>query len=197
MNMPHLCKAKIKSKENYLDGKWVEGYPLCSNSFDNKIDRIIWVDSQKEKTTQYYNSIYPETLCWFTGYEDSFHNKIYQNDIIKFYIGNHLVHEILVWWDQECMCMFAVEINKDFTYNGLDFFNTDNRLNNYSTFCLQLKNLYGDYTKIERIGNLFDSPEIMSFYKNLAMENGSQFLKENIKNEEGKFFIKNFREKFF
>lgn len=192
-NMPHLCKAKLKSPDPKWEGKWVEGYPAPPSFHQKEINQLLTCFDGT--SPPYFNTIYPETLCWFTGYADTLGNKIYQNDIVKFYIGKHLAHEILIWWNQECMVMSAIEINKGFSYNGWDFFNTDNRLNNYTTFCLQVKNLYDDYTKIESVGNLFDSHEIMDFYKALAVEKSLKSLEKELKDENCSTVIKNSSEK--
>lgn len=139
-----------KYKAKRLDGQWVEGYyfakPILNLHF------IILGENQW--------MIDPDTLCEFTNHQDTNKQKIYQNDIVAFWIGDKISCKELVWYCNEINCMTAVPLDGIET-NGWDYYNNKYPNYNYETFCLRLQDPWGDYSKIEVIGNIFDNPELL------------------------------------
>ena len=139
-----------KYKAERLDGQWVEGYyfakPILNLHFILEGENQWMID--------------PDTLCEFTGYHDSSKQKIYQNDIVRFYLGGVKLCDYLIWWNNEMQCMSAVDL-KWVKFNGFDYFDFNNPRFRYEDFCFMLQDHWGDYSKIEVIGNIFDNPELL------------------------------------
>ena len=146
-------KYKAKRLDN---NEWVEGYywqNWCGNHFIRTTiehGRIMIKDYE----------IDPETICEFTDKTDSNNTKICQGDIVLFWIGNKIIHKELVWYCNELQCMTAVPLEGIQT-NGWDYYNPKFPNYSYETFCLMLQDPWGDYSKIEVIGNIFDNPELL------------------------------------
>ena len=151
-----MREHKYKAKRLDDNNEWVEGYYWqngCGNHFIRAIlncDRIVIQDYE----------IDPETLCEFTEHRDSHKQNIYQNDIVAFWIGNEISCKELIWYCNEINCMTAVPLDGIET-NGWDYYNNKYPNYNYQTFCLRLQDPWGDYSKIEVIGNIFDNPELL------------------------------------
>lgn len=146
-------KYKAKRLDN---GEWIEGYYWqngCGNHFIRVIDEqneIVLLDIE----------IDPNTLCEFIGYQDSNKQKLCQNDIVRFYLGNEKLCDLLIWYNNEMQCMSVIDL-KWIKFNGFDYFNFNNSKFKYEDFCFMLQDPWGDYSKIEVIGNIFDNPALL------------------------------------
>lgn len=161
---PYTYKAKLKKSGAWIeDGFIYEDTPLyCFNQDYESIERNFWflkpgfADWGLTRPMEKYKII-PETISRFIGYLDSNKNKIYENDIVCFGNTNgHIFHRELIWFNNELQAMTAVPLD-EIEYNGLDYYNNKYNKFNYETFCLMLQDPWGDYSKIEVIGNIFDN----------------------------------------
>lgn len=150
-----MCEHKCKAKR--LDnGEWIIGYlwrNSCASYFIRREVGYIRPEIQDFE-------IDPDTICELIQHQDSHKQEIYQNDIIAFCIGNKTIHKILVWYNNEIRCMTAVPLDGIQT-NGWDYYNLKYPNYSYETLCLMLQDPWGDYSKIEVIGNIFDNPELL------------------------------------
>lgn len=142
-----------KYRAKRLDGQWVEGYYFAKP--------ILHLHFILEGENQWM--IDPDTLCRNISYKDSNKNEIYQNDIVRFYLGKEKLCDFLVWWNNEMQCMSAVDL-KWIKFNGFDYFNSNNPRFRYEDFCFMLQDPWCHYNKIKVIGNIFDSPELLEEY---------------------------------
>ena len=98
---PYTYKAKLKKSGAWIeDGFIYEDTPLyCFNQDYESIERNFWflkpgfADWGLTRPMEKYRII-PETISRFTGYLDSKSNKIWQNDIVRFYITNKKYYTI-------------------------------------------------------------------------------------------------------
>lgn len=146
-------KYKAKRLDN---GKWIEGYLWRDTTGSYYIRKEIGL----AYATMVDFEVDPDTICEFTGHRDSHKQNIYQNDIVAFWIGNKISCKELIWYCNEINCMTAVPLDGIET-NGWDYYNNKYPNYNYQTFCLRLQDPWGDYSKIEVIGNIFDNPELL------------------------------------
>ena len=161
-------KYKAKRKDN---GKWVKGVPYETTP-------LYCFQSDYEKLGQTFVMIYPgfadwgmprpmemveikpETICISTNYFDDNKTEIFQNDIVQFWIGRELVYQKLVWYNKEMQAMTAISLDGIHT-NGQDYYDFKHPNAKYEDFCLMLQDPWGDFSKIEVIGNVFDNPELI------------------------------------
>lgn len=139
-----------KYKAKRLDGQWVEGYYFAKPI----LNQHYILEGENQWMIDY------DTLCEFTNHKDSNKQKIYQNDIVGFWIGDKISCKELVWYCNEINCMTAVPLDGIET-NGWDYYNNKYNKYDYQTFCLRLQDPWGDYSKIKVIGNIFDNPELL------------------------------------
>lgn len=160
-------------------GIWYEGYPVA----DCPGGELNQLYTYKDFTVS-LKKIIPESISIFTGFVDDNSEKIWQNDIVRFYIGDKICHEGLIWWNNEGQHFDFVYLD-NFEYNGFDYYNKNKIDGSYELFCLMMKDLWGDYSKIERVGNIVKDEDMKEYI--------FQRLKANILREEVKF--KNYIEK--
>ena len=146
-------KYKAKCLDN---GEWIEGYLWRDTTSSYYIRKEIGL--KKKKMVDF--EVNPDTICEFTGYHDSSKQKIYQNDVVRFYLGDVKLCDYLIWWNNEMQCMSAVDL-KWVKFNGFDYFDFNNPRFRYEDFCFMLQDHWGDYSKIEVIGNIFDNPKLL------------------------------------
>lgn len=159
-----MFKAKINTTDlNYinLNGKWVVGY-YWENGLGNHFIRAIKEQFDLNKIDYYIIKDYEidvKTLCYGTGFRDDNSKEIFSNDIVRFHFYKSY-KDVFIWYNKEVGCLTPVSLD-DINTNGFDFYNFDNKKYDYETFCLQLKNLWDDYSKIEVVGNYFDNYEMI------------------------------------
>lgn len=159
---------------------WYEGCPATSNAnFEGDKLNLLYQHNKTEPIFIDY-----QTICLFTGFYDSKNRKIWQNDIVRFYIGDKICHEGLVWWNNEGQHFDFVYLD-DFEFNGFDYYNKKKIDGSYELFCLMIRDPWGDFTKIEKVGNIIKDEDMKEYI--------FQRLKANILREEVKF--KNYIEK--
>lgn len=129
MNKQNKMKREIKFRGKRLDnGDWIYGSLIaCENYTD------IWCVGKDGHVIR--EEVDHNTVGQYTGIDDSFHDEIYEWDILR--LGNRVYR---VEWDDENGSWYAVpmKVGKGSNYclDGADFVNTDN------------------------IGNIFDDPDI-------------------------------------
>lgn len=146
-------RYKAKRLDN---GEWIEGYLWRDTTSSYYIRKEI--DLAYAKMVDF--EVDPDTICESIYYRDTNKQEIYQNDIIRFYLGKEKLYDFLIHWNQEMRCMSAIDLNQ-LKFNGLDYFNFNNPMFKYEDFCFMLQDPWGDYSKIEVIGNIFDNPELL------------------------------------
>ena len=146
---------EYKYKAKRIDSnEWVEGY-FWQNECGNYFIRVTF-EHNKIIIKDY--EIDPETICEFTGKIGSNNKKIYQNDIVAFWIGDKLIYKILVWYN-EMGYMTAVPIDGIQGNKIIGYYSLRYPYYTYETFCSMFKDT--DYSKIEVIGNFVDNPELL------------------------------------
>lgn len=153
-----LYKAKTINSE-----KWVEGYISKHPSSIQIGEYSPWyiysppIDPDDIGGT--YN-VDINTLCEFIGYKDDNGKRIWQNDIVRFYLGNRVSYEFLIWWNSEMLCMSAVDLDGIY-FNGHDYGNMKFPNFKYEDFCLMLQDPWCDFDKVEVVGNIFDNYDLI------------------------------------
>lgn len=154
-----LFKAKRIS-----DGKWVEGYyiyhikrticPIGDIVKPEDEQHAIMCDGfsawNMPRDTVHFD-IDPNTLCQFTGLKDKDGNKIWENDIVHF-------HET-----QDDICVIRYGEYNNNTQNRHIGFYTD-----WQTFDFIFRQDLGFWIRereFEVIGNVFDNPELLEYYR--------------------------------
>lgn len=134
-----LFKAKTTKKDNpkhEFNEKWAEGnLILCGEkAYIHPISNKIRTTGEIGKIIVLHEVI-PDTNCQYTGERDKYHNKIWENDIIKNEKGDI---GVVQWFEEHAAFMIW---NK--TKNCV---------------CYLAEN---DFSKIEVNGNVFDNPELL------------------------------------
>lgn len=134
-----LFKAKTTKKDNpkhEFNEKWVEGnLILCGEkAYIHPISNRIRTTGEIGRIIAVHEVI-PDTNCQYTGEKDKYHNKIWENDIIKNEKGDI---GVVQWFEEHAAFMIW---NK--TKNCV---------------CYLAEN---DFSKIEIVGNEFDNPELL------------------------------------
>lgn len=162
-----LYRAKTLDTQKWVIGYIYDNTPLyCFKEDADRLGKEIYIltpgfaDWGMPRPMEKYR-IDPKTICKYINYLDSNKNKIFENDIVSFGSTNgHIYHQELIWFNNEIQAMTAVPLD-EIEYNGWDYYNNKYNKFNYETFCAMLQDPWGDYSKIEIIGNIFDNPELI------------------------------------
>lgn len=132
------------------DGEWVVGHLYC--------DVGKWMIRQFEFDRADYVSyeVNPETVCQYTGWNDSSGNKIWENDVVEFSENERY----LIWYSREMSMPTAISLN-GIQFNGTDYWNGNNPQFTYADFCLMLQDPWGHFPNIRVVGNILDNPELL------------------------------------
>ena len=144
MSREILFKAKAINRDddngyyrtNYKNGDWV--YGLVTKLFDDRFENC----PAAMKNTDGVSGIEVDynTICQYTGQNDKYNNKIFENDIVR-----DVDEEItmLVRWDEE----ESKYVLDDYASDG----------------CIMDTYGFGDFydSSLEVIGNVFDNPELI------------------------------------
>ena len=130
---------EIKFKGKRVDnGEWVEGYHSKWKHFNGKCYKLVYVI---EDATGCKQLIIPETLSEYTGLDDENEIEIFENDIVEFTNAPGLEDGIVeVYYDKE---RFRYCIKNDLTDIDEDL------------YCVT------EPARVQKIGNIFDNPELL------------------------------------
>ena len=151
-----MRKILFRGKINNMSkgNAWYEGYI----AFPSDNEAIIIYDATDEDGWEY---VFPETIGQHIGYTDFHNQKIFDGDIIEFTLGNERKERYLIWYNKEICSIVDVQVD-GIRFNGNDYWNPKFANNNWSEFCLMLQNIYGYFSDIKVIGNIYDNPELIS-----------------------------------
>lgn len=132
-------KAKTTKKDNpkhEFNEKWVEGnLILCGEkAYIHPISNKIRTTGETGRIIVLHEVI-PDTNCQYTEERDKYHNKIWENDIIKNEKGDI---GVVQWFEEHAAFMIW------------------NKTKNYVCYLAE-----NDFSKIEVIGNIFDNLELL------------------------------------
>ena len=134
MNREILFKAKRKDS-----GEWVEGYYRripCMGLHEH----YIMPQNPKNRLEQY--EIDPDTICQYTGFTDKNGQKIWENDVVRYYDNlANMNKEDLVKWNETHASFVRLHKSK----MGSQYLYIDECIAN----------------RCEVIGNIFDNPELL------------------------------------
>ena len=151
---------QIKFKAKRLDnGEWVEGDLKHSTSYVG-----IGYPSSAFPEVPIVHRVDPETVCQFTGLKDCEGNEIWENDILKF--------EDEIWMSSHTSCgteydSFKTEnyglIGYDENFARYDFVRYKFGENSVESDLHENHDIeFSEFAKEnERIGNIFDNPELL------------------------------------
>lgn len=153
----HICRAKRKD-----NNEWVEGvYYKQTHFYGDESERYYIITSTEalnyDQALEYFE-VDPNTICQYTGWNDSNKTPIFEKDVVEFVGPN--THRDLIWWNNEMSQMEAVPVD-GIEFNGYDFWNGKYPKANYSTFCLMMQDPWGDFKEIKVVGNIIDNPELV------------------------------------
>ena len=153
----HICRAKRKD-----NNEWVEGvYYKQTHFYGDESERYYIITSTEalnyDQALEYFE-VDPNTICQYTGWNDSNKTPIFEKDVVEFVGPN--THRDLIWWNNEMSQMEAVLVD-GIEFNGYDFWNGKYPKANYSTFCLMMQDPWGDFKEIKVVGNIIDNPELV------------------------------------
>lgn len=154
---------EILFKAKRIDnGEWVEGYyQKRYDLLDNEEHLIFHADSYN---VWEYAEIIPETLCQFTGLTDKNGNEIWENDILKF--------EDEIWMFSHTSCGTEYDSAKIENY-GLIGYDENSARYDFVKYKFNENSVEADLhenhdiefsefaKENERIGNIFDNPELL------------------------------------
>ena len=136
MDREILFKAKhihAMSDNGYLDGPWIEGY-LSDEEYISNGDGEFLIDK--------------DTVCQYTGLIDKSGNKIWENDVIRYYSGEVYAPvkfgEYQNWFDSTSTCHVGFYVDWDEKYG----------IRKDLGYWINIAN-------VEVVGNIFDNPELM------------------------------------
>ena len=153
----HICRAKRKD-----NNEWVEGvYYKQTHFYGDESERYYIITSTEalnyDQALEYFE-VDPNTICQYTGWNDSNKTPIFEKDVVEFVGPN--THRDLIWWNNEMSQMEAVLVD-GIEFNGYDFWNGKYPKANYSTFCLMMQDPWGDFKEIKVVGNIINNPELV------------------------------------
>ena len=153
----HICRAKRKD-----NNEWVEGvYYKQTHFYGDESERYYIITSTEalnyDQALEYFE-VDPNTICQYTGWNDSNKTPIFEKDVVEFVGPN--THRDLIWWNNEMSQMEAVPVD-GIEFNEYDFWNGKYPKANYSTFCLMMQDPWGDFKEIKVVGNIIDNPELV------------------------------------
>ena len=153
----YICRAKRK-----YNNEWVEGvYYKQTHFYGDESDHYYIITSTEalnyDQALEYFE-VDPNTICQYTGWNDSNKIPIFEKDVVEFVGPN--THRDLIWWNNEMSQMEAVPVD-GIEFNGYDFWNGKYPKANYSTFCLMMQDPWGDFKEIKVTGNIIDNPELV------------------------------------
>ena len=160
----YFVKAKINKdwQERFdPDGKedWVEG---CLNIYNDKKNEMQY-RIKPPYSYLFAFPIEPETICRPIGWHDTYDKSIYEKDVIEVTSYGGRKDRYLIWWNQEMSMMTAVPL-KELEFNGNDYYCSRPNFS-YDTFCFMMQDPWGDFEKIEIVGNITDNPELLKIEK--------------------------------
>ena len=135
------------AKHKYT-GEWVYGYPARLDYMTNEIFLVGSI----------VHSVNQDTICQYIGWHDTNDVPIFEKDIVEF-VGAS-THRYLIWWCHEMNMMTAIPL-EGIEFNGYDYWNSNYPRYEYSTFCLMMQDLWGDFKEIKIIGNIIDNPKLL------------------------------------
>ena len=153
----HICRAKRKD-----NNEWVEGvYYKQTHFYGDESERYYIITSTEalnyDQALEYFE-VDPNTICQYTGWNDSNKTPIFEKDVVEFVGPN--THRDLIWWNNEMSQMEAIPVD-GIEFNGYDFWNSKYPKANYSTFCLMMQDPWGDFKEIKVVGNIINNPELV------------------------------------
>ena len=162
----YFVKAKIneewkheRNNAQYLESDWVEG---CLEIANDK--KEMWQYRIKPPFSYLFAfPIEPETICRPIGWKDSSKKSIFEKDVVEITSRGGRKDRYLIWWNQEMSMMTAIPLN-ELEFNGNDYYCFRPNFT-YETFCLMMQDPWGDFEKIEIIGNIIDEPELLKIEK--------------------------------
>lgn len=132
------------------NGEWVEGYVFDDGFVDRKrmfVGGLVIMDykgtanDRWEVGTAFYE-VDPNTICQYTGLTDKNGNKIWENDVVRYYDELvNMVKEDLVKWNETHASFTRLHESR----MGLQYLYIDEGISN----------------RCEVIGNIFDNPELI------------------------------------
>lgn len=129
MNRKILFKAK-----RIDNGEWVEGYYFCAGG-------KYMILNFTEKNWELYHNMYEvqaDTICQYTGLNDKYGNKIWENDIVSCPEGEYLGQ--INWNESEAGFYFDILLDdRNFCEESIDD----------HLYCMEV------------IGNIFDNKELL------------------------------------
>lgn len=150
---------KAKRKDN---GEWVEGcYQKRYDLLGNEEHFIFHADSYK---VWEYAEVDPETICQYTGLTDKNGNEIWENDILKF--------EDEIWMSSHTSCGTEYDSVKIENY-GLIGYDKNSARYDFVKYKFNENSVEADLhenndiefsefvKENEKIGNIFDNPELL------------------------------------
>lgn len=137
MNREILFKAKTKQKDSgEFDNVWVIGNLIVSGEkyYIHPAGNIVSVVNELGRLVVMHEVI-PETICQYTGLNDKYGNKIWENDIVTVPRDEE---PCLIVWDEYCARWGMTQ---------------------YGSYMYDFDNFDG--VELEAIGNIFDNPDFL------------------------------------
>ena len=150
---------KAKTKNGNF---WVEGFYVKSEGVDYIFTGEITEESGLKHFVKY--EILPETLCRSLVYRDDTGKTICQNDVLQITLYGGTVFKYLFQWIDEGQEFNAIPLNEGdniMRCNGY-FTNFTSSVSWDDVVPNILQNVWGDNKETKIIGNIIDSPELIS-----------------------------------
>ena len=135
------------------NGEWIIGNLVLSDDVEDDYKAIIIPTNDACMFTkggakgdlgfEHWHRVDETTICQYTGLTDKNGNKIWENDIVK---GSH-------WAEPETLHHFKVDWSRE---SGLIVFEDSPTTN----IAMSIHDFY-NFEEAERIGNIFDNPELL------------------------------------
>lgn len=160
--------------------EWIEGFAFQINDNSNP---IIMIPNSNGET----HEIDMKTLRFSFNYRDDNGKRIFDKDIIEFTRHNDEKERCLIQWIDEGQEFQAIPLVKgdDISDHEYYFVNFTRELS-WDSFILMIQNVYGDFKKIEVIGNSIDNPELISVTDTAHVE---KRVEENNNEVTGSFYF--------